>query len=201
MNFGCGANPASSASGYVNIDGSLTVLLARLPVPAAAFGTRADFIRVIRANHIRYGTASGLKLPAESLDGFYASHVLEHLPTPACERLLLRVRDWLKPTGGLRVVLPDLKRFAASYVRGTIDASKFVADTHLTVDGQCWWEVLFGHSQHRWMYDAESFSRVLTKLGFRDVTECQFGQGRWPELSCLDIESRQHESFYIEASK
>ena len=27
VNFGCGANPAPSDSGYVNIDGSLTVLL------------------------------------------------------------------------------------------------------------------------------------------------------------------------------
>lgn len=201
MNFGCGANPAPSASGYINIDGSLTVLLAKLPISAAAFGERADFIRVIRANRIRYGTASGLRVPADSLDGFYASHVLEHLPKSACESLLLRVRNGLKPSGALRVVLPDLKRFAASYVAGTIDASQFVASTHLTADGQRWWEVLFGHSQHRWMYDAESFSRVLTKLGFRDVKECQFGQGRLPELSSLDIASRQHESFYIEASK
>ncbi len=201
INFGCGTNPAPDASSYINVDGSLTVLLAKLPISAAAFGKRADFIRVIRANRIRYGTASRLKLPAGSLDGFYASHVLEHLPAPVCDRLLLRVRNWLKASGTLRVVLPDLKHFAASYVAGATDASQFVTDTHLTVDGQRWWEVAFGQSQHRWMYDAESFSKVLTNLGFRDVNQCQFGQGRFPELSCLDISSRQHESFYLEASK
>jgi methyltransferase family protein len=201
INFGCGANPAPDASRYVNVDGSLTILLAKLPISAAAFGMRADFIRVVRANRIRYGTASRLKLPADSLDGFYASHVLEHLPMPVCESLLLRVRNGLKPSGALRVVLPDLKRFAASYVAGEVDASQFVTNTNLTAEGQRWWEVLFGHSQHRWMYDAESFARLLTKLGFRDVKECQFGQGRFTELSCLDISSRQHESFYLEASK
>jgi hypothetical protein len=201
INFGCGANPAPDAPGYANVDGSLTVLLAKLPISAKAFGQRADFIRVVRASRIQYGTASGLKLPANSLDGFYASHVLEHLQPPVCENLLLRVRNWLKPSGTLRVVLPDLKRFAVSYVAGEDDASQFVTNTHLTVEGQRWWEVIFGHSQHRWMYDAESFSRVLTKLGFRDVKERQFGEGRVAELSCLDISSRQHESFYIEASK
>jgi hypothetical protein len=201
VNFGCGANPGPSESGYLNIDGSLTIQLANLPVPAAVFGGRADFIRTIRANRIRYGTAGSLKFSANSIEGFYASHVLEHLPRRQCEDLLARVRGWLKPSGVLRVVLPDLKRSAASYVAGTTDASQFVASTHLAEDGLRWWEVVFGHSQHRWMYDAASFSQVLDRAGFRDIREHSFGEGRLPALSYLDIPSRQADSFYIEASK
>jgi predicted SAM-dependent methyltransferase len=201
VNFGCGSNPAPPDAGYVNVDGSLTILLAKLPVPAAAFGQRADFVRVIRANRIHYGTARSLKLPESSLDGFYASHVLEHLSTHDCEGLLLRALGWLKPSGVLRVVLPDLKRFAASYIAGTTDAHRFVANTNLAVDGQRWWETLLGHSQHRWMYDANSFSGMLVKLGFRNVKEFGFGQGQLTTLNCLDIPSRESESFYMEASK
>jgi hypothetical protein len=201
VNFGCGANPAPSRSGYLNIDGSLTVLLARLPLPASAFGSRADFVRVLRANRIRYGTARRLELPEESLDGFYASHVLEHLSKHDCESLLLRVRCWLKPSGVLRVVLPDLKRSAKSYVEGTTDAPRFVASTYLAEDGLRWWEILFGHIQHRWMYDAASFSQLLEKLGFREIKEYEMHQGCLPALNCLDIPSRQAESFYIEAIK
>lgn len=201
VNFGCGANPAPSGSGYVNIDGSLTVLLARLPIPAGAFGSRADFVRVLRANHVRYGVARHLKLRADSLDGFYASHVLEHLSRRDCQDLLLRVHEWLKPSGVLRVVLPNLRRLAKAYIEGTIDASQFVASTFLASDSLHWWEMLFGHSQHRWMYDAASFSQLLRDLGFRDVAACEMRQGRLPALNCLDIPSRQAESFYIEASK
>jgi len=201
VNFGCGASFAPSHSGYMNIDGSLTILLARLPLPATAFGSRADFVRVLRANHVRYGTARGLKLPEGSLDGFYASHVLEHLSRRDCENLLLRVRRWLKPSGVLRVVLPDLKRSAKSYVEGTTDASRFVASTYLAEDGLRWWETLFGHIQHRWMYDAASLSQLLERLGFREIQECEMNQGRLPALNCLDIPSRQAESFYVEACK
>jgi hypothetical protein len=201
VNFGCGANPAPSTSSSINVDGSLTILLARLPLPAAAFGSRADFVRVIRSSQIRYGTARHLKLPEGSLEGFYASHVLEHLSKRDCENLLLRVRRWLKPSGALRVVLPDLKRSAKSYVDGRTDASRFVASTYLAGDDLRWWEVLFGHIQHRWMYDAASFSQLLEKLGFREIKECEMNQGCLPALNCLDIPSRQAESFYIEAIK
>jgi hypothetical protein len=200
VNFGCGGNPAPN-TGYLNVDGSLTVLLARLPLPAAAFGPRADFVRVIRANRIRYRTASGLKLDNDSIEGFYASHVLEHLSRSQCESLLLRVRVWLKPSGILRVALPDLRLFANSYITGTTDASQFVSSTGLAVDGRKRWETIFGHSHHRWMYDAASFSETLARLGYRDIRQCEMGQGGLPGLSCLDIPSRQHESFYVEASK
>jgi hypothetical protein len=170
-------------------------------VPAKAFGSRAGFVRVIRTSRIRYGTARNMKLPEGCLDGFYASHVLEHLSTRDCEDLLQRVRTWLKPSGVLRVVLPDLMRFARSYVAGTTEAPQFVASTGLSADGRHWWEILLGHSQHRWMYDARSFSQLLAKLDFREIKECQMGAGRSPELSRLDIPSRQAESFYIEAIK
>ncbi len=45
VNFGCGADPSP---GCVNVDGSLTVLLARLPIPASLFGARARFVAAIR---------------------------------------------------------------------------------------------------------------------------------------------------------
>ena len=35
VNFGCGPD---APDGYVNVDGSLTVLFARLPLPAAIYG-------------------------------------------------------------------------------------------------------------------------------------------------------------------
>jgi hypothetical protein len=69
----------------------------------------------------------------------------------------------------LRVVLPDLKRLAKSYAKGTTDASQFVAGTGLAADRLRRWEMIFGRSQDRWMYDASSFSQLLVRLGFREI--------------------------------
>ena len=135
---------------------------------------------MVRTSDIRYQTAKRLKLDVNSLDGFYTSHVLEHLPKHECEDLLARVLAWLKPSGVLRVALPDLKRSAASYVSGLSDASQFVSSTHLAQDGLRWWEVFFGHSQHRWMYDAESFSQVLIRLGFSECRGMFIRRGPYP---------------------
>lgn len=201
VNFGCGASPGPSGCDYVNVDGSLTVLLAKLPIPLAAFGSRADFARVIRASSIRYGTAHRISFAESSIDGFYASHVLEHLSKRDCEELLSRVLKWLKPSGVLRIVLPDLRRAARAYVSGGSDASQFVASTYLAADGKYWWEILFGHSMHRWMYDADSFSTLLASLRFREINVCGLHSGRLEALSSLDVPSREAESFYIEAIK
>jgi hypothetical protein len=51
------------------------------------------------------------------------------------------------------------------------------------------------------MYGATSFSQVLARLDFREIKERETGEGRSPALNCLDIPSRQAESFYIEAIK
>jgi predicted SAM-dependent methyltransferase len=197
VNFGCGLSAAPSC---LNLDGSPTVLLARLPLPVSAFGGRREFVRSVRMHHIRYARAQTLRFRRESLDGFYASHVLDQLSRKDCERLLGRCLTWLRPGGVLRVVLADLKRIAAPYVSGEIGADAFTERTSLSVDALRPSTLLFGHSFHRWMYDAESFSRLLERVDFRNVRECSFGESQCPELAELDLPARKDESFYVEAN-
>ncbi len=196
VNFGCGPSPAL---GVYNIDGSLTVLLACLPLPAAIFGSRREFVTVVRKNKIRFGLDRHIKFASCSLDGFYTSHALEHMPRERCEALLARVRSWLKPSGVLRVALPDLKQFASSYTADECDADDFVRQIGLAVDARPWWSIAFGHAQHRWMYDVCSFSRLLCHLGYRDVRQCLYGEGKMPDVALLDLRARRTESFYVEA--
>jgi SAM-dependent methyltransferase len=198
VNFGCGP---SALNGYLNVDGSFTVLLSWLPLPAALLGPKAFYVRRIRDNHIRYGTARNLRFPEASLDGFYASHVFEHLHREQARELLSRVRRWLKPTGYVRIVLPDLKLFARLYLEGRIDASGFIDRTGLARRNDLnWWQILFGHCEHRWMYDADSAMRLLESLGFRNITERECGESELEEFIPLDqVTDRAAESFYLEA--
>jgi hypothetical protein len=196
VNFGCGPSPAG---GVDNVDGSPIVLLAHLPLPAAAFGSRRDFVAAIRAHGIRFGLGASLSFPEHSLDGFYAPHALEHMARTQCVSLLSRVRRWLRPAGVLRVALPDLRRFMAAYATGESDADVFVSRLGLAIDGRRWWSVAFGHSYHRWMYDVASLCRLLAELGYGPVRECAYGEGRVPEVARLDLPERRAESFYVEA--
>jgi hypothetical protein len=194
VNFGCGP---FAAPGYINIDGSATVLLAKLPLPASWIYPKGSFVRVVRQAGIRYGRARRIEFPLATLDAFYSSHALEHIPQRDCANLMARVHGWLRPGGVVRVVLPDLRRLAEAYAGGAIDADAFVRRTYLATESNSLLSRLFG--VHHWMYDSVSFSGLLQKVGFREVTETQFGVSRMPELSRLDLDLRRHESFYIEA--
>ena len=104
------------------------MLLARLPLPAPAFGSRADFIRVLRANHIRYGTArERLKFGKVRWTVFTPRTFWSICRNAIGEDLLLRIHKWLKPFWRLaRHALPDLRRFARAYLDGVTNASQFV---------------------------------------------------------------------------
>lgn len=192
VNFGCGPYPHA---GCINIDGSPSIVLARLPFRCSSFGSRRELIHAVRAHAIRFGRARSLRFAEHSLDGFYASHTLEHLSRADCAGLLQRTRHWLKPTGVLRVVLPDLRVMAIAYVEERLPADIFIEQTFLAVDGM----VAMRPSQHRWMYDVASFSRLLSDLGYRNVRQCGFRQGRIEEMARIDLEQRRMESFYVEA--
>jgi predicted SAM-dependent methyltransferase len=58
----------------------------------------------------------GLPFDSNSFDGVYHSHVLEHLSKAEGERLLRECLRVLKPSGVLRVAVPDLERIARTYL-------------------------------------------------------------------------------------
>jgi len=198
MNFGCGI---FCPDGYLNVDGSLTVLLARVPLPAVCYGPKRAYVRAIRAGHVKYGTARRLQEADSTLDGFYASHVLEHMSRSDCARLLSRVRLWLKTTGLIRIVLPDLRLLVDQYATGQMGTDQFLDKMHLAIDGMSAWQVASNHAFHRWMYDAPSFTAILSSLGYTDIRVCQATHSVLPEFAELDRRiGRQDQSFYVEAA-
>jgi predicted SAM-dependent methyltransferase len=195
-NFGCGADPAPHC---LNIDGSLTVILARLPVPARLFGSRMGFVTAVRDCHVKFGTARRLRFADASLDAFYTSHTLEHLSRAGCEDVVGRVRQWLKPGGVLRVVLPDLRQMAADYLSGKLDADEFVLNTRLVRPQSHGLRLPLDHAEHLWMYDSDSFIALLQRFEYRDIQVSSFRSSRLTELAKLDVAAREYGSFYVEA--
>lgn len=91
LNFGCGSR---IADGWINMD------------------VRPSDSRVRRVNLLR-----GFPFPDNHFDAAYSSHVLEHFTRGQALFLLREANRVLKPTGTLRVVVPDLEGTCKEYLR------------------------------------------------------------------------------------
>jgi predicted SAM-dependent methyltransferase len=66
----------------------------------------------------------GLPFEDGSIDGCYASHLLEHLSREGAQRLLLECLRVLRSGGVLRLAVPDLEAIAREYLRVLSQAQK-----------------------------------------------------------------------------
>jgi hypothetical protein len=62
------------------------------------------------------GDASNIKLPDESCDVVFCSHVFEHIPHTRLPMVLAEINRVLRPNGILRILTPDLEKVAKAYV-------------------------------------------------------------------------------------
>ena len=62
------------------------------------------------------GDASNIKLPDESCDIVFCSHVFEHIPHTRLPIVLAEINRVLRPNGILRILTPDLAIVAKAYV-------------------------------------------------------------------------------------
>ena len=179
LQYGCGQ---SCPDGWINFDASPTLRLQRLPVIGRLFKRGAT----VFPDGVRFGDiVHGLPMPDESVEGIYASHVLEHLSYADFWRALEHTFRLLKPGGIFRLVVPDLKSRAQKYVErlemGQTDANSwFLRSARLGSEGSPRGPValarrLIGRSAHLWMWDEISLAAALDKTGFVDIRRCHFG--------------------------
>lgn len=206
VQFGCGmCAPAS----WLNFDaGPAFLLQKRLPFLKRTLVRRGfpDYPR-----NIRYGDViRGLPVPASSAQRVYSSHVLEHLSLEDCRRALRNVRNTLAPGGVFRFVVPDLEFYIHKYLASedAEAASTFMTEALLGERSsergvRSMPKMLFGRSQHLWMWDYKNFAKELADAGFVKTRRAQFGDAgdaafadvesahRW--TNCLGVECRRPE--------
>jgi SAM-dependent methyltransferase len=210
VNVGCGATPTR---GWLNLDGSLTVRLARVPglIPAAhrlglVTKQQLAFTRVVQEAGIRPANAARrLPLSNSSVEVLYTSHMVEHLTRVEARRFLAEAFRVLRPGGFIRVAVPNLGLYVARYLDST-DADAFIEGTLLGIDAprgplQRVKSLLTGSNGHMWMYDEASALRLLSSGGFVDGEALRAGQTTIPDPGALDLHERDAESLYVEARK
>ena len=209
LNIGCGPN--GQFEGFINIDNSKAVLLAKFP-KIRKFLFQIKLISQEKLEHdwtgVRWMDASRrLAFASESVDKIYCSHILEHIPPDKGKNLLKECYRALKKDGIMRLVVPDLFWYAERYVRETkiinrdsqLSDDRSVHDKFLeTVYGAYLSNRRYG-ANHCYMYDLPTLVSVLKKIGFKKVRKCQYQEGEDEELSKLD--ARPEDSLHVEISK
>jgi len=186
-----------AAPGWINYDASPNVWLERLPVVGILLRMRsAAFPEAIRYGNI----VAGLPHEDNSVDGVYASHVLEHLALDEFWLALRNTYRLLKPGGTFRLVVPDLHERARRYL-AAVDAQRADAAwtfMHTSALGReersrkllSHLRDALGHSHHLWMWDEPSMFSALATVGFAAIRRCEFGDAKDPAFLAVENRSR-----------
>ncbi len=149
------------------------------------------------------GDAVNIKLPDESCDVVFCSHVFEHIPHTRLPAVLAEINRVLKPNGILRILTPDLAVVAKAYVNK--DEEFFqeakAEDESLRTDlglGGMFMNFIVSPGQdtalldrglehfiagyaHLYSYDYEMLSTILEKLGYIS-NQMPFCESELPEM-------------------
>ncbi|NKC16481.1 MAG: methyltransferase domain-containing protein [Gammaproteobacteria bacterium] len=154
------------------------------------------------------GRCFDLPFPGRCLDGVYAHHVVEHLSHDHACRFMGEARRVLRAGGTLRIIVPDLAKFARAYCDKPDDlnhSAQLYPPWHRQDSWSTPLEVMdFAFRDSYWnphlsSWDEHSLRLRLSEAGFDSVTVCTCGQSRDAMLSGHDNETWEAQSLYVEA--
>lgn len=142
----------------------------------------------------------GLPFPADEFDYIVSIHVLPELAYRDQDRALRELRRILKPGGVLRLSLPDLDRAIRAYQGNDPDYFLIGDDQVKCLAGKLIVQLTW-YGQSRCLFTAEFAEELLARNGFRDLRRCDYQRTGSPFPAIVELDDRQLESFFIEATK
>lgn len=190
LHLGCGQ---AAPKGWLNVDGSWQVLLARHPwlknlLVKARILPRKQAEIPWSAEVVRLNLTRPLPFPSESFAAVYSSHTLEHLYHDDALALLRECYRVLKPGGTCRMVVPDLESIVNGYSQAKaakdVEAATRFMEKLLVHDKRhqrgilgTYYRLTAFH-QHKWMYDADSILNLFEAAGFKNVRRADYLDSR-----------------------
>lgn len=205
VQYGAGS---SAPDGWLNFDASPTLRIERIPFIGLKIG---PLLRqpVIFPRSTLYGDIiKGLPVEDDSVDGLYASHVLEHLSLVDMRRALANSLRVLKPGGIFRLIVPDLKARAAAYLAAGDDpeaAHRFMRSSCLGMEGSRGTIMgrirqVLGNSAHLWMFDYPAMAAELERAGFVDIRRAKCGDAADRMFDLVEEEGRFNDHGIVEVA-
>jgi predicted SAM-dependent methyltransferase len=186
LHLGCGL---TTPTGWLNVDGSWQVILARRPVLKGVL-VKLGILTSSQAaipwspHVMRLNLTRPLPFESEYFQAVYSSHTLEHLYHEDALHLLKECHRVLKPGGICRAVVPDLEsmvdRYRQAKAANNADAGTKLMEELLVHDKQLkrgWIGLAYrltAFHQHKWMYDASSLQRLFETAGFKKVRRADY---------------------------
>lgn len=135
-----------------------------------------------------------------SVDIITASHFLEHLDRNEGKKFLLECLRILKPKGVLRLTVPDTELITKKYIDKSISDYRHVniGVEKSEDDTQSLYELLL--SGHKTVYDYDSLSKLLSKVGFDNIQRMEFNKSNSKEIETQTIDMFPTLSLYVEAT-
>lgn len=163
----------------------------------------------------------GLPFADGSVRRVYVSHLLEHLFFPRdVKPFLAEIRRVLAPAGIVRIVVPDIEQCIEAYVNND---GEFFGNRRETWP---WWpenptrledflayagagaEPAYLFESHKYGYDFETLSRVLSDAGFAGITRSGYMASTVPEMRVDHVSAvadarygDRHYSLFVEACR
>jgi ubiquinone/menaquinone biosynthesis C-methylase UbiE len=143
---------------------------------------------------------AGLPMADDSFDYVVSIHALPELSYSDMDQALSELRRVLKPGGVLRLGLPDMDKALAAYRANDLDYFLISDEEVKCLSGRMIVQLLW-RGQSRSMFTTEFIAELLARNGFQSITPCPFRETKsaYPEITELD--NRQIESLFIEATK
>jgi SAM-dependent methyltransferase len=142
----------------------------------------------------------GLKLDSDSIDYAVSIHALPEFTCAEIVTVLRELRRVLKPGGVLRLALPDLLKGVDAYRRGDRDYFLIPDEDARSLGAKLVFQLLwYGYSKST--FTSEYIEEALLEAGFAKVQHCSFKQTKspWPEI--VELDNRERESLFVEATK
>jgi predicted SAM-dependent methyltransferase len=124
------------------------------------------------------------------LDFVFAEHFIEHLALDRGLTFLIHAGNSLRPGGIIRLSTPNLEWVVHTHFQtGPIEHGQRLMDTLRMNRAFHGWG-------HQFLYSKEMLVYVMQKVGYQDITLCQYGQSSHPELNDLE----KHGKFSVAGS-
>ena len=203
INLGCGL---SAPDGWVNVDASLSARLSKFPTLYSLASKIAGVKRIQWPPNIRIlDVSKRLPFGDNSVDVFFSSHMLEHLPRERAVGLLAEVFRCLKASGIARIIVPDVLAYAQEYVRAAgvgndpESVQRFISNLGPSLSTTL--TEYFGRSRHLAFYDEALLGKMLMQAGFSNITRRGFGDSAIDGIKEVETEERHNMAVCLEAVK
>ncbi|MES2807891.1 MAG: methyltransferase domain-containing protein [Bacteroidota bacterium] len=204
VQYGCGF---TAPNGWINYDASPTLRFEKMPLLGKFYTRNSQRFPA----SVKYGNiVKGLPEQANSCDGVYCSHVLEHLAYADFVQALKNTYTILKPGGVFRGVVPDLKAAVTDYLdtfnTEPAPANNLMRGTMLGIETRgtglaAAVKGLYGNSKHLWMWDYKSLAHELEKVGFKNICPITFGDADDAAFALVEEEDRFYKAAAFQCQK